>query len=121
MLHTRMTSKFACHSRGRSNAARRQQCVCFSARTLTAGATAWIIARQYCVIAARGHHAAAGERDNNFGSLRLLFAALVIVSHSPELMDGNRSREILTQDFGTLSFGDLAVGGPFYSQRLSRR
>jgi peptidoglycan/LPS O-acetylase OafA/YrhL len=53
------------------------------------------------------------SRANNFGSLRLLFAALVVVAHSPEIIDGNRSRELLTQIFGTLSFGGLAVDGFF--------
>ena len=52
-------------------------------------------------------------RQNNIGFLRVLFAALVIVSHSPELMDGTRGRELLTMAFGTLSFGELAVDGFF--------
>lgn len=52
-------------------------------------------------------------RANNFGSLRLLFAGIVILAHAPELVDGNRSRELLTQVFGTLSLGEIAVDGFF--------
>jgi peptidoglycan/LPS O-acetylase OafA/YrhL len=50
---------------------------------------------------------------NNFGFLRLLFASLVIVSHSAEIVDGNRSRELLTSFAGTLTFGEIAVDAFF--------
>ncbi len=53
------------------------------------------------------------HNKNNFGFLRLLLASLVVVSHSPELVDGNKSREILTNIFGTITFGELAIDGFF--------
>ena len=51
------------------------------------------------------------RKDNNFGALRLLFASVVILSHSAEILDGDRSRELLTRIFGTISFGTLGVDG----------
>lgn len=54
-----------------------------------------------------------GWQKNNFNLIRLLLALLVIVSHAAELMEGGRSREILTNLFGTISFGELAVDGFF--------
>jgi peptidoglycan/LPS O-acetylase OafA/YrhL len=53
------------------------------------------------------------NHNNNFNFLRLLLASLVLLSHSPELIDGNRHREILTRIFHTISFGELAVDGFF--------
>lgn len=53
------------------------------------------------------------NHNNNFGFLRLLFAGLVIVSHSAEILDQSRKRELLTQIFGTVSFGELAVDAFF--------
>ena len=69
---------------------------------------------------AAGDGAVAGsrQRSNNFGFLRLLFATLVIVAHSPEIIDGNRSRELLTRAFGTVSFGIIAVDRSFLSAAI---
>lgn len=53
------------------------------------------------------------SKNNNFGFLRLLLATLVIVAHSAEILDQNRSREILTNIFGTITFGELAIDGFF--------
>lgn len=53
------------------------------------------------------------RHHNNFNLLRLLLALLVLLSHAPELQDGDRHRELLTQLFHTLSFGELAVDGFF--------
>jgi len=55
----------------------------------------------------------APRKDNNFGALRLLFASVVILCHSAEIIDGDRSREVLARIFGTLTFGILGVDGFF--------
>jgi peptidoglycan/LPS O-acetylase OafA/YrhL len=52
-------------------------------------------------------------RDNNLNLLRFLLASLVILSHAPELVDGDASRELLARAFGTLTFGAFAVDGFF--------
>jgi peptidoglycan/LPS O-acetylase OafA/YrhL len=51
--------------------------------------------------------------DNNFGLLRLILAYCVIASHSPEMLDGNRTREPLNQIGSTITLGGLAVDGFF--------
>jgi peptidoglycan/LPS O-acetylase OafA/YrhL len=53
------------------------------------------------------------KASDNFNLARLCLACLVIISHAPELLDGNRSRELLTQTFHTISFGEFAVDGFF--------
>ncbi len=52
-------------------------------------------------------------RANNFSLLRMLFASLVVVSHSSDMIYGDPLHDILTRIFGTISFGTLAVDGFF--------
>lgn len=55
-----------------------------------------------------------GQHENAFGFLRLLFASLVIVAHTPVMVDGNGRRELVLQAIGGgLTFGGLAVSGFF--------
>lgn len=49
------------------------------------------------------------NRDNNFNFLRLVLALSVILSHSPQLIDGDASREPITRLVGFTSLGKLAV------------
>lgn len=49
------------------------------------------------------------SHNNGLGFLRLLFASLVIIGHTAEIADGDRTREPLTQVFGTISLGELSV------------
>ncbi|RWO92535.1 acyltransferase [Mesorhizobium sp.] len=54
------------------------------------------------------------RRPNALSFFRLFFASLVIISHSPELIDGNSNREVLKNIFGTLTSGQVAVYGFFF-------
>jgi peptidoglycan/LPS O-acetylase OafA/YrhL len=54
------------------------------------------------------------KRNNFLDLLRIIFAVLVLLSHAPEITDGNTSRELFSRLTRTdLSFGTLAVDGFF--------
>jgi peptidoglycan/LPS O-acetylase OafA/YrhL len=55
----------------------------------------------------------APDRHNNFNLLRLVLALGVILSHSPELTDGDNHREPLMWLFDTIPLGFLAVDAFF--------
>src|SRR3569833_2262835 len=56
---------------------------------------------------------AQSHRSNNLDIMRLMLAAGVLLSHSYELIDGNRSREPLTRIFRTISLGEFVVDAFF--------
>ena len=54
------------------------------------------------------------NRDNNFTLVRLILASLVILGHSPEIVDGDIHREILTRmTHGAVTFGYFSVAAFF--------
>jgi peptidoglycan/LPS O-acetylase OafA/YrhL len=54
------------------------------------------------------------QHRNNFNFLRLAMATMVILAHSPELLDGSRRREPLSYLFHwSISLGTIAVDGFF--------
>jgi len=55
-----------------------------------------------------------GSRNLRFDRIRIFFATLVLLTHAPELTDGNNSREILVRLTHTgYTFGDMGVDGFF--------
>jgi peptidoglycan/LPS O-acetylase OafA/YrhL len=55
-----------------------------------------------------------GNRNHQFDLLRILFATLVLLSHAPELTDGNASRELFHRLTGApMTFGAVGVDGFF--------
>ena len=55
-----------------------------------------------------------GNRNHQFDLLRIIFATLVLLSHAPEITDGNASRELFHRFTGApMTFGTLGVDGFF--------
>lgn len=55
-----------------------------------------------------------GTRNHQFDLLRIIFATLVLLSHAPEITDGNASRELFHRLTGApVTFGILGVDGFF--------
>src|ERR1700740_34366 len=54
------------------------------------------------------------SRNHQFDLLRIIFATLVLLSHAPEITDGNASRELFHRFTGApMTFGTLGVDGCF--------
>lgn len=65
------------------------------------------------MVSAASNPAPAVRPANSIGALRLLFASMVIVSHSPEMLDSSLRRDPLYMVFHTVSSGELAVDAFF--------
>jgi len=54
------------------------------------------------------------SRNHQFDLLRIIFATLVLLSHAPEITDGNASRELFNRLTGApMTFGTVGVDGFF--------
>ena len=61
-------------------------------------------------VSARGQH----SRNHQFDLLRIIFATLVLLSHAPEITDGNASRELFYRFIGPpITLGAVGVDGFF--------
>jgi peptidoglycan/LPS O-acetylase OafA/YrhL len=49
------------------------------------------------------------DRQNNFNILRLIFALMVVMSHSVQGTDGNLRRDLVRRFFGVMDLGAIAV------------
>src|SRR5271170_1260907 len=62
----------------------------------------------------RGEPRRQPSRNHQFDLLRIIFATLVLLSHAPEITDGNAARELLHRlTRGPITFGLLGVDGFF--------
>jgi peptidoglycan/LPS O-acetylase OafA/YrhL len=63
---------------------------------------------------ARGEVRRPASRNHQFDLLRIIFATLVLLSHAPEITDGNTSREIFNRfTRAPMTFGTVGVDGFF--------
>src|SRR5580658_8116916 len=61
-------------------------------------------------VSARGQH----SRNHQFDLLRIIFATLALLSHAPEITDGNASRELFYRFIGPpITLGAVGVDGFF--------